>query len=457
MRTRTRNRRTLSFAALMLAAGMALAQPAAAQLLFVWGGQEKPNDSGRLVGQFDPSVKPGEIIVSFTDRRLYLVTQPGHAISYPIAIPREQDRWEGRTSVTQKRENPSWTPTPTMIKENPKLPRWVPGGHPMNPLGVRALYLGSSLYRIHGTDAPWTIGTAVSKGCIRMYNKDSQDLYEQVKVGAKVLVTWNTYKFTPAPGQPQLPQPPQNDPPAQAQAAPAQVSATANTAAAAEPPVRRAPANFANPFDSDGPQIPVRRSRAERERAEQAELEAQAAAPSTAVAPPAQAAPTKSARAREAAPARDAAPERSRPATTQVKAGEREAPADFEARRKSAPVETGSLGEQRRPSQSRAQAKAQEQAKAKAAAKSKDEAQPKDEVQPSEQIAAQGTMPSPPDTSAADVAARALVAAERAAAAAERAAAAAERAERAQAAAKSDAPAPAAPAAAPTANEASND
>ena len=134
MRSRTRNRYTPSVAAMMLAVGMMFSQPAAAQLFFDWGGQEKPNDSGRLVGQFDPSVKAGEIIVSFTDRRLYLVTQPGTAISYPIAIPREQDRWEGKTTVTQKRENPSWTPTPDMIKENPRLPRWVPGGHPMNRL-----------------------------------------------------------------------------------------------------------------------------------------------------------------------------------------------------------------------------------------------------------------------------------------------------------------------------------
>ena len=80
-----------------------------------------------------------------------------------------------------------------MIAENPRLPRWVPGGHPMNPLGVRALYLGSSTYRIHGTDAPWTIGTAVSKGCIRMYNQDVLDLYPRASVGAKVLVTWNRF------------------------------------------------------------------------------------------------------------------------------------------------------------------------------------------------------------------------------------------------------------------------
>jgi hypothetical protein len=85
-----------------------------------------------------------------------------------------------------------------MIAENPRLPRWVPGGHPLNPLGVRALYLGNSMYRIHGTDAPWTIGTAVSKGCIRLYNQDVLDLYPRVKVGAKVTVTWQAFTTGPA-------------------------------------------------------------------------------------------------------------------------------------------------------------------------------------------------------------------------------------------------------------------
>ena len=80
-----------------------------------------------------------------------------------------------------------------MFKENPKLPSWVPGGHPMNPLGVRALYLGASTYRIHGTDAPWTIGQAVSKGCIRMFNEDVLDLYPRVPVGMKVTVTWQQF------------------------------------------------------------------------------------------------------------------------------------------------------------------------------------------------------------------------------------------------------------------------
>ena len=80
-----------------------------------------------------------------------------------------------------------------MLAENPRLPSWVPGGHPMNPLGVRALYLGKSTYRIHGTDAPWTIGTAVSKGCIRMYNRDVLDLYPRANIGAKVTVTWQRF------------------------------------------------------------------------------------------------------------------------------------------------------------------------------------------------------------------------------------------------------------------------
>ena len=141
-------------------------------------------------------------VVSFGDRRLYHVVRPGEAVSYPIAIPREQDDWSGAMHASQKKVNPSWTPTPTMIKENPRLPSWVPGGHPMNPMGVRALYLGSSAYRIHGTDAPWTIGQPVSKGCIRLYNKDVVDLYDRVKLGAKVTITWNSYldgKIKPIP------------------------------------------------------------------------------------------------------------------------------------------------------------------------------------------------------------------------------------------------------------------
>jgi lipoprotein-anchoring transpeptidase ErfK/SrfK len=186
-------------APLAAAASMAaLATGAEAQQVeYMWGGGSEWGGAKQTVS-FNPTYKKGQVIVSFGDRRLYLVTAPGQAVSYPIAVPREQSRWQGVTSVSQKRENPAWTPTPTMIAENPRLPRWVPGGHPMNPLGVRALYLGSSTYRIHGTDAPWTIGQAVSKGCIRMYNQDVIDLYPRVPVGTRVTVTWQRFQAGPA-------------------------------------------------------------------------------------------------------------------------------------------------------------------------------------------------------------------------------------------------------------------
>ena len=186
-------RRGAAAATLFALLACAQAEPASAQLFWDWGGGSVVGDSGREVVRFNSRFAQGHIVVSFGDRRLYYVFKPGEAISYPIAIPREEDRWEGVTKVSDKRVNPSWTPTKTMIAENPRLPSWVPGGHPMNPLGVRALYLGTSTYRIHGTDAPWTIGTAVSKGCIRMYNRDVLDLYPRVPIGAPVTVTWERF------------------------------------------------------------------------------------------------------------------------------------------------------------------------------------------------------------------------------------------------------------------------
>ena len=176
----------LALAAMLLVPS---AKPASAQGFFdfLWSGGSRETVS------FPASYAPRQIIVSFGDRKLYWVHQRGEAISYPIAVPREQSRWSGVTSVSSKRMNPSWTPTPTMRAENPKLPAHVPGGHPQNPLGVRALYLGSSMYRIHGTDAPWTIGTAVSKGCIRMYNEDVLDLYPRIPTGTRVTVTWQRF------------------------------------------------------------------------------------------------------------------------------------------------------------------------------------------------------------------------------------------------------------------------
>lgn len=175
-------------------AGVPGAANAQGLIEFLWGGEPEYGGGKRQLVGFDSKFSAGQIIVSFGDRRLYHITKAGQAMSYPIAIPREQSRWQGNTVVSQKRENPDWRPTPDMLKENPKLPSWVPGGHPMNPLGVRALYLGSSTYRIHGTDAPWTIGQNVSKGCIRMFNEDVIELYPKVPVGTKVVVTWERFK-----------------------------------------------------------------------------------------------------------------------------------------------------------------------------------------------------------------------------------------------------------------------
>ncbi len=179
-----------ALAGLFVLAGLCL-QPSAASaqdfFSFLWGGGSREEVS------FDPRVSPRQLIVSFGDRKLYWVHQKGSAISYPIAVPREKSRWSGVLSISSKQVNPGWTPTAEMRRENPKLPHYVPGGHPQNPLGVRALYLGGSMYRIHGTDAPWTIGEAVSKGCIRMYNEDVLDLYPRIPVGTRVTVTWKRY------------------------------------------------------------------------------------------------------------------------------------------------------------------------------------------------------------------------------------------------------------------------
>ncbi len=200
----------LAFAGISLFS-VGLVRPATAQIFWDWGGGDQRDASGREIVPFSPQFRPGEIVVSFGDRRLYFIDRPGEAISYPIAIPREQDRWQGITKISDKKVNPPWRPTPDMLAENPRLPPWVPGGHPMNPLGVRALYLGSSPYRIHGTDAPWTIGTEASKGCIRMYNQDVLDLYPRAQIGAKVTVTWQRFdaatdytSVSPLPAQPRL-------------------------------------------------------------------------------------------------------------------------------------------------------------------------------------------------------------------------------------------------------------
>ncbi|MBB3811362.1 lipoprotein-anchoring transpeptidase ErfK/SrfK [Pseudochelatococcus contaminans] len=131
--------------------------------------------------------KPGTIIVSTQERRLYLVQPGGKALKYGIGVGRQGFQWGGTQTVTRKAEWPGWTPPPQMRKRRPDLPAHLPGG-PNNPLGARALYLGSTLYRIHGSNEPETIGQAVSSGCIRMMNHDVVDLYNRVKVGTRVVV-----------------------------------------------------------------------------------------------------------------------------------------------------------------------------------------------------------------------------------------------------------------------------
>lgn len=135
-----------------------------------------------------PSTRPaGTIVVNTSKRRLYYLLGGGRAISYGIAVGMEGYGWSGVTTVADKREWPDWTPTPDILKRLPNLPHHVPGG-PDNPLGARALYLGGTLYRIHGTNEPWKLGGSVSSGCIRLSNEDIVDLYNRTKIGATVIV-----------------------------------------------------------------------------------------------------------------------------------------------------------------------------------------------------------------------------------------------------------------------------
>ncbi|MEZ5786329.1 MAG: L,D-transpeptidase [Xanthobacteraceae bacterium] len=130
---------------------------------------------------------PNTIVISTSQRRLYYITRNGQAISYGIGVGRRGFAWSGVTRVSAKKAWPGWTPPAQMRRRQPGLPAYMPGGI-NNPLGARALYLGSSLYRIHGSNEPHTIGQAVSSGCFRMTNDDVIDLYNRVAVGTKVVV-----------------------------------------------------------------------------------------------------------------------------------------------------------------------------------------------------------------------------------------------------------------------------
>jgi len=136
---------------------------------------------------FRSSEQPGTIVVHTSERFLYVVQPNGRAMRYGIGVGRDGFQWQGLLKITRKKEWPDWIPPHEMIERQPYLPRWMAGG-PGNPLGARALYLGNTVYRIHGTNQPQTIGSAVSSGCFRLVNGDVIDLYERIPVGTKVIV-----------------------------------------------------------------------------------------------------------------------------------------------------------------------------------------------------------------------------------------------------------------------------
>jgi lipoprotein-anchoring transpeptidase ErfK/SrfK len=148
---------------------------------------EMPARLRRQIVSYPTREAPGTVIIDTPNTYLYYVLGGGQAIRYGIGVGRDGFTWSGVQSITKKAEWPDWTPPPEMIARQPYLPRHMAGG-PGNPLGARAMYLGGTVYRIHGTNAPETIGTQVSSGCIRLTNQDVSDLYSRVNVGTKVMV-----------------------------------------------------------------------------------------------------------------------------------------------------------------------------------------------------------------------------------------------------------------------------
>ena len=179
----------------LLRAGLVAAGLAASSSAFAYMTYPDPATYDRPVAASIPretvayfgNYAPGTIVVSTSERRLYLVLPDHQALKYGIGVGRPGFTWSNVLRVSMKKEWPDWTPPAAMLKRRPDLPRHMKGGIE-NPLGARALYLGSSEFRIHGSNEPDTIGTAVSSGCIRMTNDDVIDLYGRVNVGAKVVV-----------------------------------------------------------------------------------------------------------------------------------------------------------------------------------------------------------------------------------------------------------------------------
>ena len=161
---------------------------------------ELPARFKRQIVAYPTHEAPGTIIIDTPNTYLYYVLGGGQAIRYGIGVGREGFTWSGVQTISKKAEWPDWTPPPEMIARQPYLPRYMAGG-PGNPLGARAMYLGGTVYRIHGTNAPQTIGTHVSSGCIRLTNQDVADLYSRANVGTKVIVLPMERRADNAPGK----------------------------------------------------------------------------------------------------------------------------------------------------------------------------------------------------------------------------------------------------------------
>lgn len=160
------------------------------QTASLYSPQEAPGTSRQIVDFYEP-MEPGSILIRTGERRLYYVLPDSKAIMYPVGVGREGFTWTGQDEITRKAAWPDWRPPKVMIEREAKkghvLPAFMAGG-PENPLGARALYIGDTEYRIHGTTQPWSIGRAVSSGCIRMMNHEVIDLFNRVEIGATVVV-----------------------------------------------------------------------------------------------------------------------------------------------------------------------------------------------------------------------------------------------------------------------------
>jgi lipoprotein-anchoring transpeptidase ErfK/SrfK len=186
-----------AIAALLGSTSLAPAQSDERQDLLRGGAQKKGiynilgfdgTSLGRATVQYAGKYAPGTIVVDTAERRLYLIQGNGSALRYGIGVGRAGFQWKGTHKITAKKENPAWTPPPEMIARQKDVPRHMKGGDPDNPLGTRAMYLGSTLYRIHGSPDADSVGEAESSGCFRMRNVDVVDLYNRVPVGTTVVV-----------------------------------------------------------------------------------------------------------------------------------------------------------------------------------------------------------------------------------------------------------------------------